>query len=79
MDKNQEELKKFLQEQVEWCKQQDRTLEKIENKLFEMKKLSEYSRDYKLSPSEIKNLNDQLNKMRLEIYTLEQQLQSEVN
>lgn len=29
MDKNQEELKKFLQEQVEWCKQQDRTLEKL--------------------------------------------------
>lgn len=79
MDKDQQELKRFLEEQVEWCKWQDTILEKIENKLYEMKELAEYVRDNELTPIEINKLNDQLNTLKQEVHSLEQQLQSEVN
>ena len=49
MDKDQLELKNFLEAQVEWCKWQDGILEKIENKLYEMKELAEYARDHELT------------------------------
>ncbi|WP_016993636.1 hypothetical protein [Lysinibacillus boronitolerans] len=40
MNKDQQEIKRFLEEQVEWCKNQDSILEKIEKKLYEIKKTS---------------------------------------
>ena len=79
MDKDHEEIKKFLEKQVEWCKWQDSILEEIENKLHEMKKLAEYARAHELTPLEVNRLNEQLNTMKQEVHTLEQQLQSEVH
>lgn len=79
MDKDQQEIKKFLEEQVKWCKQQDAILEKIENKLYEMKELGEYARDYRLSLREIDEVNRQLGALKLEVHSLEQQLQSVVH
>lgn len=79
MDKDQLELKKFLEEQVEWCKWQDGILEEIENKLYEMKKIAEYAHAHELTPIEVVNLNEQLNTLKQEVHTLEQQLQFEVH
>lgn len=79
MDKEQREVKKFLEVQVEWCKWQDSILEEIENKLHEMKKLAEYACLHELTPIEVNKLNEQLNILKQEVYALEQQLQSEVH
>ena len=79
MNNEQMELKKFLAEQVNWCKQQDAILEKIENKLYEMKELAEYARDHCLSLREIDEVNCQLAVLKQEVHSLEQQLQSVVH
>jgi len=79
MDKDQIELKKFLEERVNWSVHQDKILEKIENKLYEMKELAEYARNYELTQIEINRLNVQLNMLKQEIHFLEQQLLSELN
>jgi polyhydroxyalkanoate synthesis regulator phasin len=79
VDKDQQELKEFLEEQVEWCKYQDYILEKIENKLYEMKELAEYARDNELTQIEVNRLNEQLNIFKQEVHFLEKQLQSDVN
>jgi len=79
MDKDQIEQKKFLEEQVKWCKEHDEILEQIENKLYEMKELAEYARNHELTEMEVKSINVQLNLLKEEVHLLEQQLLTEVN
>ncbi|WP_153733065.1 hypothetical protein [Sporosarcina obsidiansis] len=59
MDKYQQEQKRFLEEQIEWCKKQDGILEEKEEKLYEMKELAEYTRDHELTQLEIDKLKRQ--------------------
>lgn len=40
----------FLEEQLEWCKEQDRILYKIETKLYEMEEIAEYAPKNNLYP-----------------------------
>ena len=79
MDKDQQVQKRFLKEQVEWCEMQDIVLEKIENKLYQMKKLAEYVRDYEPTSIQVNRLNARLNILKQEVHSLEQQLQSYVH
>lgn len=79
MDKDQQELKRFLEEQLEWCKWQDSVLEEIDNKLYEMKELAEYARDHVLTAAELNRLNEHLNQLKQEVHFLEQQLQPKIN
>jgi polyhydroxyalkanoate synthesis regulator phasin len=79
MDKDEQEQKKFLEEQVEWCKKQDGILEEIEEKLYEMKELAKYARDHELTSLEIDKLNGQLNVLKREVHFLEKQLQSVIH
>jgi polyhydroxyalkanoate synthesis regulator phasin len=79
MDKDEQEQKKFLEEQVEWCRKQDSILEVIEEKLFEMKELAKYARDYGLTSLEVEKLNGQLNALKREVHFLEKQLQSVIH
>ncbi|MFK2827162.1 hypothetical protein QYG89_16185 [Bacillus sp. B190/17] len=79
MNKDEQDHKRFLEEQIEWCKKQDSILEAIEEKLYEMKELAEYVRDHELTPLEINKLKDQLNTLKQEVHSLEQQLQSVVH
>lgn len=44
---------KFLEEQLDWCKEQDRILEEMETTLYKMKKIVEYTAVNKLNPFEI--------------------------
>ncbi|MGY0692492.1 hypothetical protein ACW2QC_06820 [Virgibacillus sp. FSP13] len=74
MDKDKQNHKNFLEEQLQWCKQQDRILEAIEIRLHEMKRIAEYSLQYELTSIEIEVLNDQLNKLKQEVHSLEKQL-----
>jgi hypothetical protein len=60
MDKDEQEQKRFLEEQIEWCKKQEVTLEEIEEKLYEMKELAKYARDHELTLLEIDRCNRQV-------------------
>ncbi len=79
MDKEEQEHKQFLEQQLEWCKKQDRILEEIEMKLHEMKKIAEYALEHELTPIEIDQLNGQLNELKSEVHFLEKQLHSVVH
>ena len=79
MNKEQQEHKQFLEQQLEWCKKQDRILEEIEMKLYEMKKITQYTLDHELTEIEIERLNDQLNELKSEVHLLEKQLQTVVH
>ena len=74
MDKQEQEHKKFLEQQVEWCKKQDRILEEIELKLHEMKKIAQYALEHVLSPIELEGLNTQLIDLKNEVHLLKKQL-----
>jgi hypothetical protein len=79
MDKDEQEQKKFLEEQVEWCRKQGGILEEIEEKLFEMKELAKYARNHELTSLEVDKLNGQLNAVKREVHFLEKQLQSVIH
>lgn len=79
MDKEKQDRKKFLIEQIEWCKKQDATLEEIEKKLYQMKELAQYALVHDLNSVEIEKLNGQLKELTMEVYVLENQLKSIVH
>ena len=79
MGENLQNDKPFLKEQLEWCKEQDRILIKIERNLHEMKKIAEYAVEHELDLKEKNELNDRLNHLKDEVIFLEQQLHSIVN
>ena len=79
MNKDEREHKRFLEQQLEWCKKQDRILEEIETKLYEMKKIAQYALDHELTEIEIELLNNQLNELKSEVHLLEKQLQTVIH
>ncbi|KXH79733.1 hypothetical protein [Sporosarcina sp. HYO08] len=79
MDKTYEDRKKFLEEQLQWCKDQDAILEEMNVKLHEMKRIAEYAVEHKLTVVEVDKLNGQLNELKREVHFLESQLQSIVH
>ncbi|PZX08262.1 hypothetical protein C7437_1011386 [Psychrobacillus insolitus] len=74
MDKDEQEHQKFLEEPLEWCKEQDRILVDIDVKLHEMKEIAEYTLEHQLTSLEIDQLNSQLNELKREVDSLEEQL-----
>jgi putative NADPH-quinone reductase len=79
MKKEEQEHKQFLEQQLEWCKKQDRILEEIEMKLHEMKEIAQYALNHELTETEVNHLNIQLNELKSEVHFLEQQLHSVVH
>ncbi|MDQ0803425.1 hypothetical protein [Priestia megaterium] len=79
MEKDELESKKFLEQQLEWCKEQDYILEEIEMKLYEMKRIAEYAFNHELTPLEIDQMNNQLKELKSEVHFLEKQLSSIVH
>lgn len=71
----EEETKKFLEDQLEWCKEQDLLLEKIEIKLHEMKKIAESALQQDLTSMEIEQKNIELNRLKMEVGLLEKERQ----
>ncbi|MBO0961039.1 hypothetical protein J1P26_15165 [Neobacillus sp. MM2021_6] len=76
MDNPEQEHKKFLEQQLHWCKKQDRILKKIEMKLHEMKKAAQYVLEHEPTSLEIVQLNAQLNELKIEVHFLEKKLNS---
>jgi hypothetical protein len=79
MDKDQQEYKQFLEQQLHWCKEQDRILKEIDIKLHEMKRIADYAVEHDLTSVEIDILNGQLNELKSEVHFLEKQLNSVVH
>ena len=44
MNKDEQDNKKFLEQQLQWCKNQGRILEEIEMKLYKMKEIAQGKR-----------------------------------
>jgi hypothetical protein len=79
MNKDRHSQKKFLEEQINWCKEQDHILEEIEIRLQEMKKVTEYVLKHELTSTEIDGVNGQLNELKNEVHFLERQLHTVVH
>ncbi|SHH69750.1 hypothetical protein SAMN02745135_01717 [Caloranaerobacter azorensis DSM 13643] len=67
IDNNEEYLKKKL----EWVKYRIEILDKMEEKLEEMKKLVRYAKDNDLDDEEIKEINIKLNRLKNEIVQMD--------
>jgi polyhydroxyalkanoate synthesis regulator phasin len=74
MNKDQQSQKKFLEEQINWCKEQHRILEEIELRLHKMKRIAELVIKHELTPTEIDGLNSQIKNLEIEVHFLERQL-----
>jgi|tagenome__1003787_1003787.scaffolds.fasta_scaffold20931183_2 tRNA(Ser,Leu) C12 N-acetylase TAN1 len=79
MNTDQQEQKKFLEEQLEWSKKQVRILDEIDMRLHEMKKIAEYAVEHELSANEKIRLNTQLKGLKCEVDSLEKQLHTVVH
>jgi len=79
MDRNQQDRKKFLAEQLQWCREQDAILEEMNVKLHEMKRMVEYTLEHELTSIEIDELNGRLNELKSEVHFLEKQLCSVIH
>ena len=79
MDKDEQDSKKFLIEQIKWCKKQDATLEEIEMKLYKMREIAQYALGHDLNSVKIEKLNGQLKELTNEVHYLESQLKSIVH
>lgn len=66
--------KKFLEAQLQWCRDRDEILAEIEGKLYEMRSIAEYALEHKLSSAETTRLNGQLGELQGEVLALEKQL-----
>ena len=74
MDKESKIQKKFLEDQLEWCMNQDAILKEIEVKLYEMKEIAEHALEQSLEFDKVTKLNNQLNELKREVMSLEKQL-----
>lgn len=70
MDKEQKE---FVEEQLQWTKEQIHLLDQMDAILQEMKKIAEYAAENELSKEEAEKLNSQLKELQDEYSYLENQ------
>ena len=71
------EQKEFLEEQLQWTKDQIAILDEMDGKLQEMKKIAEYAAANDLATDEIEKLNSQLKGLQNEYSFLEAQQKTE--
>lgn len=63
---------KYLKEKLEWIKYRIEMLDKMEQKLREMKRLAQYAKDNDLDDKEIKEINVKLNELKDEIAQIDE-------
>ncbi|MGE7121242.1 hypothetical protein ACQKIC_13580 [Peribacillus sp. NPDC046944] len=74
MGQEQQEHKRFLEQQLRWTEEQVHILDEMNVKLHEMKRIAEYTLEHELTPIETENLNAKLNVLKNEFHSLEKQL-----
>lgn len=65
------ELKKELEQELQWIQYRQKILDIIEEKLLEMKQLAERVKQGNLTTSEIKTLNAKVNDLVLQVKALD--------
>jgi len=68
-----EELKKELEQELQWVQYRQKMLDIIEEKLMKMKELAEQAKDNNLSPEEIAVLNAKLNRLAAQVNALDEE------
>jgi flagellin-like hook-associated protein FlgL len=76
MEKDLQERKEFLEQQLQWSKEQVSILDEIEENLRKMREIAVYASEYELTSDEVKKLNDQLNHLKNVVQYLEKKLRS---
>ena len=71
------EQKEFLEEQLQWTKDQIAILDEMDKNLHEMKKIAEHAAENNLSTDEIEKQNSQLEDLQSEYSFLEAQRKTE--
>lgn len=79
MNKEGQERRQFLEQQLEWCEKQGRILDEIEMKLHKMKRIAQHALNQELTAIEIEQLNTQLSELKVEVHFLEKQLHAVVH
>lgn len=79
MTKDEQDYKKFLEDQLDWCMEQDLILAEIEYKLQEMKGIAKDALENGLTNGEITIMNIRLNQLNSEVFSLKEKLNSIVN
>jgi Mg2+ and Co2+ transporter CorA len=79
MDKDQQEQKKFLEEQLQLSKEQASILDEIETNLHKMKEIAVYASKHELTSDEAEKLNDQLHHLKTVVQYLEKKLCSVIH
>ncbi|KZR59871.1 hypothetical protein [Pseudobacillus badius] len=74
VDKDQQEYKRFLENQLQLCLKQDGLLAMLNAKLWEMKKIAEQVLESECTSIELEELNRQFHELQQEAGFLEQQL-----
>ena len=67
------EQKEFLEEQLQWTKEQIAILDEMDSKLQEMKKIAVYAAENEIPTNEIEKLNSRLKGLQIEYSFLENQ------
>lgn len=68
-----EELKKKLQQELQWVKYRQNMLDIIEGKLLQMRELAERAKEKNITTSEITSLNAKLNNLALQVKALDEE------
>ncbi len=68
-----EELKKELEQELQWVQYRQKMLDIMEEKLLQMKELAQQAKDNNLSPEEIAVLNAKLNRLAAQVNALDEE------
>jgi flagellin-like hook-associated protein FlgL len=79
MEKDLQERKEFLEQQLQWSKEQASILDEIEANLHEMKEIAVYASKHELTSDEVEKLNYQLNHLKNVVQYLEKKLRSVIH
>lgn len=66
-----EELKKELQQELQWVQYRQKMLDIMEEKLLQMKQLTEQAKQGNLTEREVKELNSRLNNLAAQVRALD--------
>lgn len=68
---DEKEVKQELQQELLWVKYRQKMLDLIEQKLLQMKQLTEQAKECNLNPAELEGLNNRLNNLAEQVRALD--------
>ncbi|MEK3888026.1 hypothetical protein [Bacillus sp. FSL K6-3431] len=74
MNKDDQDIKQFLEDQLQWSEEQIRILYEMNRKFHQMKEKVEYALEHGLTSSEVIILNGHLDVLKNEVTSLEKRM-----